>query len=85
MIAVPVTIPPVAGVIRLVPLDERGRELIDELEEKTGEQPTEIQDDGGRLYHLQGEDVGGEGFDAMLSRIDSGWREQVTRTSSILP
>jgi hypothetical protein len=75
----------VAGVIRLVPLDERGREIIDELEEKTGEQPTEIQDDGGRLYHLQGEDLGGEGFDAMLSRIDSDWREHVTRTSSILP
>lgn len=74
-----------AGVIRLVPLDERGREIIDELEEKTGEQPTEIQADGGRLYHVQGEDASGEGFDAMLSRIDSDWREHVTRTSSILP
>jgi hypothetical protein len=74
-----------AGVIRLVPVDERGREIIDELEQKTGEQPTEIQGDGGRLYHLQGEDVGGAGFDAMLSRIDSDWPEHVTRTSSILP
>jgi hypothetical protein len=74
-----------AGVIRLVPLDERGREIIDELEENTGEQPTEIQDDGGRLYHLQGEGAGGEGFDAILSRIDSDWREHLNRTSSILP
>jgi hypothetical protein len=74
-----------AGVIRLVPLDERGRQIIDELEEKTGEQPTEVQEEGGRLYHLEGEGVGGEGFDATLSRIDSDWQEHVTRTSSILP
>lgn len=74
-----------AGVIRLVPLDERGREIIDELEEETAEQPTEIQDDGGRLYHVQGEDASGEGFDAMLNRLDSDWQEHVNRTSSILP
>lgn len=74
-----------AGVIRLVPLDERGREIVAELEEQLGEQPTEIQDDGGRLYHLHGADVGGEEFDAILSRIDSDWPAHVTRTSSILP
>ena len=74
-----------AGVIRLVPLDERGRQIIEELEEDRGEQPTEIQDDGGRLYHVEGADVSGEEFDAMLSGIDSEWREHVTRTSSILP
>jgi hypothetical protein len=85
MIAVGSSILSMAGVIRLVPLDERGREIIDELERNTAEQPTEIQDDAGRLYHLEGEDVGGEGFDAILSRIDSDWQEHVTRTSSILP
>ena len=69
----------------MVPLDERGGQIIDQLEEKTGEQPTEVQGDGGRLYHLEGEGVGGEGFDATLSRIDSDWQEHVTRTSSILP
>lgn len=74
-----------AGVIRLLPLDDRGREIIEEVEENTGEQPTEIQNDGGRLYHLQGEEVGAEGFDAILSRIDSDWREHVNRTTSILP
>src|SRR5512134_1111945 len=42
----------IAGVIRLVPLDERGRQIIEELEEKAREQPTEIQEDGGRLYHV---------------------------------
>jgi hypothetical protein len=73
-----------AAVIRLVPLDDRGREIIDELEEKTEEQPTEIRDGGSRLYHLQAEDVGVDRFDAMLNRTDSDWPEQVTRTSSIL-
>jgi hypothetical protein len=74
-----------AGVIRLVPLDERGREILDEFEGKTGEQPTEVQGDGGRLYHVEGASVSGEEFDAMLSRTDSGWPEHITRTSSILP
>ena len=74
-----------AGVIRLLPLDERGREIVDQFEQQTGEQPTELQGDGGRLYHVEGAEVGGEEFDAMLSRIDSGWPEHVTRTSSILP
>ena len=74
-----------AGAIRLVPQDERGREIIDQVERKTGEQPTEIQPDGGRLYHLEGGGVGGEGFDEVLSGIDSDWSEHVTRTSSILP
>lgn len=74
-----------AGVIRLVPLDERGREIVDELEGKTGERPTEVQGDGGRLYHVEGASVSGEEFDAMLSRIDSDWPDHVIRTSSILP
>jgi hypothetical protein len=73
-----------AGVIRLVPLDEHGRGIIDGLEERTGEQPSEVQDDGGRLYHVQG-DISGEEFDAMLSSLDSDWQEHVSRTSSILP
>jgi hypothetical protein len=74
-----------AGVIRLVPLDERGREIVDELEGKTGERPTEVQGDGGRLYHVEGASVSGKEFDPMLSRIDSDWPEHVIRTSSILP
>jgi hypothetical protein len=74
-----------AGVIRLVPLDQRGRQIIEELEEKARQQPTEIQEDGGRLYHVEGADVSGEELDAMLNGIHSDWQEHVTRTSSILP
>jgi hypothetical protein len=73
-----------AAVIRLVPLDDRGREIIEELEEETEERPTEIQSDGGRLYHLEAEDAGVDGFDVTLNRIDSDWQEHVSRTSSII-
>jgi hypothetical protein len=73
-----------AAVIRLVPLDDRGQEIIDEFETEAKEQPTEIQSDGGRLYHLEAEDAGPDGFDAMLNRIDSDWQEHVTRTSSTI-
>lgn len=74
-----------AGVIRLVPLDDRGREIIEAFEKKAKEQPTEVQGDGGRLYHLEGEERGASGFDAVLDRIDPDWSEHVTRTSSVLP
>lgn len=74
-----------AGVIRLVPLDERGRQIVEDLERKARQQPTEVQEDGGRLYHVEGAEVSGEDFDAMLSEIDSEWQEHVTRTSSVLP
>jgi hypothetical protein len=74
-----------AGVVRLAPLDDRGREILAEFERESGQQPIEVQGDGGRLYHVEGAGAGGEGFDAMLSRIDPGWPEHLTRTSSILP
>jgi hypothetical protein len=78
-----------AMVIRLFPLDERGREIIDELEEKTEVRPRHPGSGarlsrGGRLYDLHANDVSVEWFDSMLNRIDSDWRAHVTRTSSIL-
>ena len=87
--AVGVTLPSMAVVIRLFPRDERGREIIDELEEKTEVRPRHPGSSarlsrGGRLYDLPAEDVSVEVFDAMLTGIDSDWREHVTRTSSIL-
>ena len=66
-IAIPSYTASMAGVIRLVPFDERGREILDEFEGKTGEQPIEVQGDGGRLYHVEGASVSGEEFDAKLS------------------
>lgn len=39
---------------------------------------------GIRLYHLEAEDAGVDGFDSILNRIDSDRQEHVTRTSSII-
>lgn len=66
--------------IELVPHDDRGIELLDELEERTEELlfRTNIRT-GARAYWL--EDAGTEGFDAMLHSIDPGWREHLTRSA----
>ena len=69
-----------AAVIQLTALDDRGREIIAQLEERTQEQPREISEDGTREYFLSAHQVGVDGFDAMLDRIDRDWREHVSRT-----
>jgi hypothetical protein len=69
-----------AAAVLLVPLDERGREIIDAFEEATNEQPTEIQEDGSRRYYLHGEDSTVDTLDG----IDPDWQEHITRTSSTL-
>ena len=69
-----------AAAVRLVPLDDRGREIIDAFEEATNVRPTEVQEDGSRRYYLHGGDASGE----TLERIDPDWQEHVTRASSTL-
>lgn len=69
-----------AAALLLVPLDDRGREIIDAFEEATNEQPTEVQEDGSRRYFLHG----GDASVHTLDRIDPDWHEHVTRTSSKL-
>ena len=70
------------ALVQLTALDDRGREIIAELEERTQEQPREISEDGTtREYVLSAHQVGVEGFDSMLDRIDSDWRDHLTRTT----
>lgn len=69
-----------AVALLLVPLDDRGREIIDAFEEATNEQLTEVQEDGSRRYYLHGEDTSVD----TLGGIDPDWQEHVTRTSSTL-
>lgn len=69
-----------AVAVRLVPLDDRGREIIDAFEEATNVRPTEVQDDGSRRYYLHG----GDGSVDTLDRIDPDWQEHVTQASSTL-
>ena len=80
MIVVRVSIRSMAAAVLLVPLDDRGRKIVDAFEETTNEQPTEVQEDGGRRYYLHGEDRSAD----TLDRIDPDWQEHVTRTSSTL-
>jgi hypothetical protein len=79
------TIGSVAAVIQLLPFDDRGREILNELEERTAQQPTEVRDDGAREYYLQAHGVGVDGFDAMLNHIDPDWPEHVSRTTQRMP
>ena len=57
----------------------RGAEILDELQERTGQMPY-LESTAERRYALTAEDVGPDGFDAMLDRIDSGWAQHLSRT-----
>jgi hypothetical protein len=61
-----------AAVVLLIPYDDRGREIIEELEQGTREHPVEVRMHGPRECSLRIEDLGTVGFDQMLDRIDSG-------------
>lgn len=69
-----------AAEIRLQPLNERGNEILDELEQRTEKLPFRRSGTGARDYWLEAQDVDTSGFDAMLDKIDAGWRDHVTRT-----
>jgi hypothetical protein len=71
----------VTVVVDLIPYDERGREIIGELEAGTQEPPVKVRHHGPREYYVQAEDVGNAGFDAILDRIDPDWRKHLGRTT----
>ena len=57
-------------------LSDRGTELLDELEQKTGELPY-LQSRKRREYYVEG---GASGFDSTLTEIDPDWPEHLRRT-----
>lgn len=68
--------------IVFVPLDDRGNELLNELEERTDVLPYKTNTrTGQRAYSLDSVDAGTDGFDDMLDRIASDWREHLQRTA----
>jgi hypothetical protein len=68
-----------AAEIALRPNDDRGREILDELEEQTEMKPMElVDDDNTRCYYLSAKDADDDGFDLVLDKIDGQWREHVT-------
>jgi hypothetical protein len=68
-------------VVDLIPYDERGLEIIEELETGAPDTPVEIRHYGLREYYVRAENLGLAGFDAMLDRIDPSWREHLGRTA----
>jgi hypothetical protein len=69
------------AVIELHPLDDRGKAIIDQVEKRTGHQPTELHPpDGTHVYILEADDSGPDAFDQVLRVIDENWREHVSRT-----
>lgn len=70
-----------AAITRLTPLTDRGREPLDQLEERTQVTPSEIdQASGARTYYPATERAGVDAFDVMLDDIDPDWHEHLTRT-----
>ena len=67
-----------AAVIAFRPGDDRGREILDELEKRTEMDPWQLLEDGTRRYLLQPEDADVDAFNRMLDGIDPDWREHVT-------
>jgi hypothetical protein len=66
------------AVIALRPKDDRGIEIIVELEARTEMNPMEVPEDDTRRYYLSAEDAGLDAFDLMLAEIDSDWRDHLT-------
>jgi hypothetical protein len=66
-----------AAVIALRPKDDRGVEIIVELEARTEMNPMEVIEDDIRRYYLSAEDDGVDAFAPMLDKIDADWSDHV--------
>ena len=66
-----------AAVIALRPDTDRGREILDELEQQTQIRPKHVLGDGTRRYYLDARDAGVDAFDRMLDKIDRDWRSHL--------
>lgn len=69
-----------AAEITLKPLDERGREMLDEFELQTEVLPFRTRGDGSRSYALSADGVDTAGFDPMLDRVAPTWRDHIACT-----
>ena len=67
-----------AAIIELTPLTKQGRELLDELESRTGLLPFKINDaSGAKTYYLEGWATV-DGFQATLNRLEPAWARHLT-------
>jgi hypothetical protein len=66
--------------VRFTPLDDRGREILDELEQQTHLGPYRTKEQTGeRDYSVIADGLDVEGFDPVLDRIDADWRRHLSR------
>lgn len=63
--------------ITLAPTTERGWEIIDLLEQRTGKLPYYTDDVGARTYWLPGDNASPYSFDGVLNKIDPAWRDHL--------
>ena len=64
--------------ITLKPGTDRGREILDDLEGEISMGPTQVLDDGTRVFRLEAEDATVDDLDRELQRIDSEWQDHIT-------
>jgi hypothetical protein len=67
-----------AVVITLSPKTDRGDEVLDELERRTGMQSERL-DDGTRRYYLEDDKADPDAFDPTLNEIRPDWHQHVER------
>jgi hypothetical protein len=66
------------AIVELTPLTHRGRQLLNELEAKTGMVPFKASDaSGAKTYYLQAS-ANVDGFQAALERIEPNWITHLT-------
>ena len=69
-----------AAGVRFTALDDRGQEILDELEQQTHLGPFRTKEQTGeRDYSVTADGVGVEGFDPVLDRIAPDWRRHLSR------
>ena len=72
---------PMSPEIRFIAHDDRGRELLYQLEAETGALPLRTDDrTGERAYALDSTSPGTEEFDAVLNRLDPDWNQHLSRS-----
>jgi hypothetical protein len=65
-----------------VPRDRRAIELLDELGERTGAHPREVEEpSGSRTYDLDAARMSMDGLDETLDGIDPDWRDDLSRAA----
>jgi hypothetical protein len=67
------------AIVRFTPRTERGRGILDALENQTEARPIRTDQSGTREYWLTAATDGVDGYDARLDRIAPDWRDHLSR------